>query len=161
MKKFVAASIIATASLLSASQASADWQYTHWGMSPEEVVKASQGIASSNLTSNEASGGFVGATNLLVAPYQSGDYSFRAVFAFNEKRKLMGVSLLMQNPSAGIGLASNLQMKYGKPISRDVSPTSVTTIWRTDTDQIMLNAIGTLNYRLDYRSLMTDANKGL
>jgi hypothetical protein len=91
-----------------AAPARADWQYTHWGMSPEAVVAASKGTATRNLTTNDASGGFIGATNLLVAPYNSGDYQFRAVFAFSPQQKLIGVRLDLVNASAGTSLEREL-----------------------------------------------------
>jgi hypothetical protein len=79
-----------------ASTAKADWEYTRWGMSPQDVVEASKNVAKEIADPRPDSAGNV---TKLTAPYQGGDYSFEAQFAFDPADKLASVTLVMKDNS--------------------------------------------------------------
>jgi hypothetical protein len=78
------------------SAAKADWEYTRWGMSPDEVVEASQNLAKDSSDLRPDSSGNV---TRLVAPYETGNYSFEAQFGFDAADKLASVTLVMNDTS--------------------------------------------------------------
>src|SRR5216684_2564277 len=75
--------------LSSQAPARADWQYTKWGMSPNELVRASAGkaVPNTDTTHNRAD-----AIAQLTSPYTTGGFSFVAYFLF-ERDKLVFVDL--------------------------------------------------------------------
>src|SRR5581483_5006187 len=79
-----------------ASAAKADWEYTRWGMTPQQVVSASKNLATENADLRPDSDGNV---TKLVAPYQSGNFSFEARFEFDAADRLAGVTLLLNEKS--------------------------------------------------------------
>lgn len=78
------------------SAAKADWEYTKWGMSPQDVLNASNGAAKASSDPRPDSSGNV---TKLVAPYQSGKLSFEAQFAFDAADKLASVTLVLDDKS--------------------------------------------------------------
>jgi hypothetical protein len=121
--------------------ASADWQYTTWGMTPEQVQKASKGVAvettAKELKDNSPAGG--GYTAKLTAPYKTDAFQFKAWFIFDKEDKLSQVTLDLVggNPYSAIALLRN---KYGLPAS-DMSgrvPGFEFWGWRLPTDQILV-----------------------
>ena len=94
--RYVAAILLATiwAVTLGSNQAEADWQYTKWGMSVDEVIAAGQGQvskASAEEQKNEKimNGNLVG---LAVGTYSINESKFTATFLF-QHGKLDGVKL--------------------------------------------------------------------
>src|SRR5437764_5809957 len=79
-----------------AGAAKADWEYTKWGMTPEQVLSASKNLATAG--SDLAPDGD-GNVSKLVAPYQSGKFSFRADFGFNAADRLASVTLVLDDKS--------------------------------------------------------------
>ena len=79
-----------------AGAAKADWEYTKWGMTPQEVLIASKNLATAGSDLAPDSDGNV---SKLVAPYQSGKFSFRADFGFNAADKLASVTLVLDDKS--------------------------------------------------------------
>ena len=142
-------------------QASANWQYTRWNMTPSQVVAASKGQAAvpddaDALNHNPANGSDV---TKLVAPFQTGAFKFKVYFKF-EDEKLDGVELDLVdgNPHAVIGL---LRSKYGKTNSEDTSdPTWRTWYWQTKFDFIEALMIGE-DLTLHYGAAHDSAEKGL
>jgi hypothetical protein len=96
---------------LAPGTAMADWQYARWGMSKNEVVSASKGIAKvpdnpDQFEDNEYS-------HLLSAPYKSEDFSFDAKFYFNKQYKLSEVRLKLRDLSECNSLRVILKNTYG------------------------------------------------
>lgn len=92
-----------------------DWQYMRWGMTPDEVTKASSN-ATQPYTSADSRNVRPGlnATPQLVAPGSAGDYRFRAFFYFDSAGKLTAVDLLGEAGDARAVLG-DLRAKYGTP----------------------------------------------
>ncbi|WP_027517832.1 hypothetical protein [Bradyrhizobium sp. WSM1417] len=160
--KLIAASI--GVFLATTSAASADWQYTKWGMTVDQVVAASKSqmkrcsaVCNKQKTANE--------TALLYGSYQSGDLPFTA-FAFfdNQTHKLAIVTLRLDDPSKGNQLIGSLRAKYGEPATNTRSQIMDFMVWRPAGDQIDITRIGFAedqSYSLSYHPRLTNSNKGL
>ena len=99
----------------SAVPAGADWQYTQWGMTPDQVKAASDGAATDNADRLRDVDGLKAA---LVAPYQGETVAFTAVFLFNEQDRLRYVTL---NPIGKLScpqVVQTLADHYGAPGNR-------------------------------------------
>lgn len=150
--------------LVTTSAASADWQYTKWGMTVDQVIAASKGqmkkcsaVCDKQTTDS--------AKALLYASYQSGDFPFTAFAYFdNQSRKLTSVSLRLDDPSKGYELIGALRAKYGEPATSTRSQLMEILVWRPSGDQIDIMRIGfreDQSYTLGYRPRLTNSNKGL
>lgn len=104
-------------------------------------------------------------TALLYGPYQSGDLPFTAFAYFdNQTKKLVNVSLRLDDPSKGNELIGALRAKYGEPASENRTQILYLLVWRPSGDQIDLIRIGfggDFSYTLGYRPRATSSNKGL
>lgn len=152
--------VIAVAVLLAPACASADWQYTRWGMTKEEVAAASKGQlkpcdarCASVTTDNSAAG--------LVGPYKSGEFNFDA-FAMFDKRtgKLVRVNLKLL-AGDGNALLGAVRLKYGEPASRLATDFISVHTWRDQGDEINIVRIGRDLTALTYEPRITESNKGL
>ena len=86
-----------------ASAAKADWEYTKWGMTPQEVVSASKNLAKEGTDLRADSDGNV---TKLVAPFQSGKFSFEAQFGFDAADRLSSVTLVLNDKSTDMEMDS-------------------------------------------------------
>ena len=90
-----------------ASAAKADWEYTKWGMTPEQVASAAKNRTKKSSDLHPDSDGNV---TKLVAPYQSGKFSFEAQFGFNPADRLSSVTLVLNDKSAGMDMDMGADM---------------------------------------------------
>ena len=98
------------------SLAYADWQYTRWGMSPDDVVKASAGVATPDPNSRGHSTD--DSESLLTAPYTRGRFAFSAHFLFDRRTHMLSrVDLQLKDPRQCYVLWGELYAGYGKPQS--------------------------------------------
>src|ERR1700733_13771705 len=86
-----------------ASAAKADWEYTKWGMTPQQVVSASKNLAKEGSDLHPDSDGNV---TKLVAPYKSGKFSFEAQFGFDAADRLSSVTLVLNDKSTDMAMDS-------------------------------------------------------
>ena len=84
-----------------ASAAKADWEYTKWGMTPQQVVSASKNLAKEGSDLHPDSDGNV---TKLVAPYKSGKFSFEAQFGFDAADRLSSVTLVLNDKSTDMDM---------------------------------------------------------
>jgi hypothetical protein len=91
-----------------ASAAKADWEYTKWGMTPQQVVNASKNLARESSDLRPDGDGNI---TKLVAPYQSGKFSFEAQFGFDATDRLSSVTLVLNDKSAGMDMDMGADMK--------------------------------------------------
>jgi hypothetical protein len=91
-----------------ASAAKADWEYTKWGMTPEQVASAAKNLTKASSDLQPDSDGNV---TKLVAPYQSGKFSFEAQFGFDAADRLSSVTLVLNDKSAGMDMDMGGDMK--------------------------------------------------
>ena len=85
------------------SAAKADWEYTKWGMTPQQVVSASKNLAKEGTDPHPDSDGNV---TKLVAPFQSGRFSFEAQFGFDAANRLSSVTLVLNDKSTDMDMDS-------------------------------------------------------
>lgn len=110
-----AAALAAAAWTASAVPAAADWQYTQWGMTPDQVKAASEGAA---LDNGDRLRDVDGLKAALEAPYQGETVAFTAVFLFNDQDRLRYVTL---NPIGKLSCPLVIQTlvdHYGPPGNR-------------------------------------------
>jgi hypothetical protein len=91
-----------------------DWQYTKWGMPPEQVKEASGGVAvDARGLAPPSPQEFVG----LTAPHVSGDFKFRASFVFRlDTKGLARIGLSLEPAKMCRTLRSELVVRYGLPL---------------------------------------------
>jgi hypothetical protein len=159
----------------------ADWQYTRWGMTADEVRTASGGTAA---TPPKPGHGWEDETTegLLSAPYQAGRFSFTAEFLFSKTdHKLASVELqFLQEDASKLPrkerwareadltadrreLVNTMIQKYGKP-ERDqilVSGLVHRLDWRTDEDAVSLLEIGSHAILIIYKPLKSKESDAL
>jgi hypothetical protein len=142
--------------------ATADWQYTKWGMSADEVLAASKGKLK-NCTPAACKGKNTdSATPRHIGRYQSGEFQFTVVTLFNNKSgKLVTVSLELNDPTQWASLVGALRGRYGEPASSSKTQIMSLWVWREKNDQISVIAIGQDHVTLSYSPRLTDSNKGL
>ena len=106
----------------------ADWQYTKWGMSPDEVIIASEGKATANdLVKNESIADYA---ELVKSNYTTGRLKFRVVFLFDKiTNKLDVVRLELIEPLLVGRLFDALSSKYGEPVDHIEIPSIKYTEW--------------------------------
>jgi hypothetical protein len=115
--------------VLAPISAHADWQYATWGMSPEEVIAASKGVAVRVENSAVARNG---ERVLLTAPYTTNDILFVVHFWFAVgEPKLARVSLGTKYATDCPNVRSLLFSIYGAPQVSDLGPPS-SLRWRSD-----------------------------
>jgi hypothetical protein len=160
--RLLAKVVVVTVAASYSNGAEADWQYTRWGMTLDEVLKASNGrmqrcspLACKGKESENLTPGAFG-------PYESGPYKFQAFLSFNSAGGLAFVNLELLDATSehSASLVGELHSKYGKPDSSSKGLLSYW-IWRTPTDQISVLQIGDDVTHLQYKQRTTLENKGL
>src|ERR1700683_2328497 len=100
-----------------ASAAKADWEYTKWGMTPGQVVNAAKNRTRKSSDLHPDSDGNV---TKLVAPYQSGKFSFEAQFGFDAADRLSSVTLVLNDKSAGMDMGADMNMNADQGVCYDL-----------------------------------------
>ena len=116
--------------------ARADWQYTQWGMTPEQVMAASAGQLK---ICDEACKGLD--TDLQIArfrgPYQSGPFKFTAYMLFDRRNNTLAqVTLDLNQRNDTDALIGALISNYGTPVAIDFSEPIRFIMWRNSIDEI-------------------------
>ncbi|TAJ91961.1 hypothetical protein EPO44_14190 [bacterium] len=141
--------------MIAAQPSHADWQYTKWGMTSDEVVTASEGKAKPGKD-----------PRFLEAEHSSGRYAFKVSFTFSTSQKrLESVTLyLLDISNSNCGhLAGALFLKYGVPASDDNNKLHRLAIWRVPSSptQISFWAIPNGSCTLTYMAMVNENNEGL
>jgi hypothetical protein len=97
--------IVLVLACCSASAAKADWKYTKWGMTPQQVISASNNLAREGSDLRPDSDGNV---SKLVAPYQSEKFPFEAQFGFDAADRLSSVTLVLNDKSASMDMDKDM-----------------------------------------------------
>jgi hypothetical protein len=155
--------LVATTALAFATPAAADWQYTKWGATIDQVQKASKGalqrcdnapVCSERSLPNSAV--------QLYGGYTTGQFNFSAYPMFNRHTsRLDAVALELSDPTMAGALGAALRSKYGEPVNASRGSTMSTSTWRDRNDEITLMTIGERNATLRYSPRATASNKGL
>lgn len=150
--------VLVALALVVASPAHADWQYTRWGMTPEETVASSKGALV--LSHGEAGEQLPGSQLNATGSYQTGEFHFKARFYF-VNNKLSEIRLILNDPELStIALRHALLGKYGQPFSKNSD--FITTFHDKDGgNRIDMIAIGSARTTLIYRPLVSEGASGL
>ena len=143
---------VALAVILRPLSAYGDWQYTRWGMTVDEVVAASAGVARAYPKDPQKS--YQGFDNLAAAPYEASGFSFMARFMFSpDDGRLTGVDLDVANSQCA-DLEVALRSRYGVAESEQNTFVHSLFTWRdlTDSNQVSLLRLGS-RLAPDYCSL--------
>jgi hypothetical protein len=125
--------------LLMAPGARADWQYTHWGMTPEQVAAASKGTV--KLVPEKDRPRLPPFVTAAQGEYQDGPLQLRTVFLFNiATNGLACVNFGVINHVYDDGFKAALTKSYGVPkTAAGPAFLGMTTLsWKTPTDTIDL-----------------------
>ncbi len=144
-----------------ASNVQADWQYTSWGMSVDQVKKA--GGAKISRIDDVSKHSSMGNLGLLQAPFETGGFRFIARFMFDRlSQKLSVVSLELLDPSLGHRLHGTLVSKYGEPTKVPLGDVVKASQWRNEAanNNLSLLQIGASSYTLQYTPINSSTNKG-
>jgi hypothetical protein len=136
----------------------AEWQYTKWGMTQQDVIDASNGIAVPDLDSKGHSTNE--AMSLLEASYSAGRFEFIVRFLFDkETRRLSSVHLNLKTPEQCNLLLRELIDKYGPP--RNIG--GIAGEWRDESsnNRIQFVQMPISGCPLSYTRLRGPINKGL
>ncbi len=104
-----------------AAPASADWQFTKWGMTPEQLMKKAP-VSVTKVPAEERSqhegltteGGMI---PLLQSDWNSGSFRFHVCYRFDAGKHLSAIDLEILDDSQATDVANALTGKYGKPES--------------------------------------------
>lgn len=132
--------------------AMANWQFTKWGMTPEQVIAASGGKASMTSAENLRSRSAGSLTAKVEMPYSVGEFEFRADFSFDQNNQLAEVTLNLKKGTMS-ALRVALEQKYGAALPRGN--------WHSEGDEILLFPIGNHDGFVNYRPLKNANNSGL
>jgi hypothetical protein len=148
--------------MFTGSAAHGDWQYTRWGMSPDEVLAASKGQLK-RCDAKACLGRDTGSDRaLLFGSHSSGEFKFDAFANFDKANKLSRVHLNLINPELGSTLVDALRLRYGEPTRESAATNPVRLfVWRQETDQISVLMVGESTVGLMYEPRLTDSNRGL
>lgn len=104
-----------------ASMAHADWQYTHWGQSTEDVLAiAEKGIRKATPQETKDWSYEAYGKALAVGAYSTSEFKFPAYFIFRDN-KLSGVALSIATKEQALAVKARLNDQYGSPKKADKS----------------------------------------
>lgn len=116
---------------LSVRDASAGWQYTRWGMTPEQVISASRGTATWNV--DEAPGPHVHQHALVVGRHAVDGMPFTLRFLFGANDRLLRcVAVRLADNSKVNQFRSALLRIYGQPNSTEKIPGMEVLTWQKE-----------------------------
>lgn len=147
--------LLSSALLLSiATPASANWQYTKWGMSREELKAASP-------YEIKDSSSRCGSASPLASEYWAGRIEFTACYGFSDRNELHQIKLYLHDYSQSNIVEKILKLKYGKSTIDLVFKEMgiVKHEWQTEDKTVWLFDIQNMHPQemyIDYRSLKDD-----
>ncbi len=142
--------------------ANADWQYTKWGMTVDEVMRSSKLRAKTPTKVNIAANGHI--LHLLSAPYKANSFKFTAEFWFNKNNKRLNmVKLVLINLSQCNEITSNMRDIYGIPYYQNKTDYSIVTKWHDEINKnsILMSEYGNATCSIQYSSRNTPTKSGL
>lgn len=114
------AAVTAFLLLLISFEARADWQYSRWGMTVDDLMAAGKGsvVRVSDSEADKARMGNGLGAPLAKASYRTNDFVFTAWFFF-PKGKLAGVRLVGADGRQAIPIEQQLERVYGAPFEKE------------------------------------------
>ena len=142
-----------------ASPADAHWQFTRWGMTPAQVIEASNGTTSVGDGAKAARGDdTVGA----VGTYIAGATTFTTKFWFG-RQGLSTVALQLRDYDQCVDVQRDLLVKYGEPVEKTGDADIQRRMW---VDKAGGNRVALLNMsigfcQVEYSALVSSVGAGL
>jgi hypothetical protein len=121
------------------SEPVAEWRYTKWGMSADEVRAASGGKAVPADSQDQSSDRARDTQVLLKAPVTWAGMEFQAYYGFDRKtQRLVSVTIQLVSPSARseTQLLGVLTRLYGQPYSGHEDRSTRILVWQSGNDQL-------------------------
>jgi hypothetical protein len=142
-----------------ASPAAAHWQWTRWGMTPDQVIAASKGTARVGNREKSAQGD---GTADVVGSYDAGGRIFTAKFYF-QRGLLAYVVLGSRDWQACVQTVRDLQAVYGKPIEWSDGGVASNATWLDQTrgNRVKIVAVPEAYCELQYSPISSAAASGL
>lgn len=136
-----------------------NWQYTHWGMTPSEVIAASNGAAHLGTGVQSVLG--EGSADV-VGTYETGGRVFSTTFNFKEGH-LASVALLTTDWSQCIPTLKDLQAVYGNPDNYTDGKVVANAVWqdRSKNNYIKMRLLAPKFCEVQYSPIASAAAFGL
>jgi len=136
----IRSALLSLALCMVASACRADWQYTRWEMTLDELMsKTNAKIARTSLQEQKSKSIDVMGDALAKTTYLADGFKYDVLFYFRSN-KLMGVTLTPTSLDDALKINNRLELVYGKPISsrdkKDMggSCRTIDRAWRSDSD---------------------------
>jgi hypothetical protein len=142
--------VAAGITVLLSSAAHADWQFTKWGMTPDQVVAASGGKAAVLPAKNHVSS--QGLRVVAAMPWESETLHFQVGFMFDGKNALRRVSMLLKSGGTAADLLRALKAKYGPPDQQMSEAGAVYAHWYRADDINFLAVASSRTIAVDYEA---------
>jgi hypothetical protein len=124
---------IALCGLLTASPATADWQYTKWGMNIDQASRASGNTLRSPNPQEKSGGTINGLPPGLVGNYDNGSFHFSVALCFGGPgQTLSRVYLMLKDYAQWPSLVAALRSLYGEPSEHNRYTNGETMRWRDE-----------------------------
>ena len=151
--------VFALACATIASPAGAHWQFTKWGMTPAQVIEASNGTAS---VGDGAKAGRGDDTVAAIGTYVAGEATFTTKFWFGHQGLSM-VALQLRDDGKCLDVQRDLLAKYGEPVEKTGGSGLQRRMWA---DRPSGNRIGLLTTdvgfcQVEYSPLVSSTGAGL
>lgn len=142
-----------------AAPANAHWQFTKWGMTPEQVIAASNGTVKQGDGAVSAQGGD---TEDASGTYSVNGASFDASFFF-ENAKLKTVTLSSRDGKLCAQTMHDLQAVYGTPFESSPGSSVSNATWmdRTKNNRVKMILVDLGYCELQYSALVSASGSGL
>ena len=130
------------AAMITCGPARADWQYAHWGMTPEETLAASHGQLRwcDAQCKRQVSDDDIA---LLYGDYQSGEFKFTLFMFFGKETKSLSyVRLRLTEPKKSDQLVEVFRKQYSEPKKQENTEVMKTFTWNADFNWITIRQIG-------------------
>jgi len=141
----ISTSLILGLVVLSSAPARADWQYTKWEMTANEIVAASKGKARSLPSEDRAGKSTTFNDAIAIGEFETGPFVFDVMFGARKGEvTLDAVILTLKNPTDYRRLRETLNAKYGEgreETSDDAQVPVTRTFWESDDDSIQLEHV--------------------
>jgi hypothetical protein len=137
------------------------WQYTRWGMTVDEAIKASNGQLQPCNPQACDKNSLASMSARAFGPYQSGELKFTAFLLFDDAGRLERVHL---SPSADTDIGSivgALESKYGEASDHSKDELLETWKWLTPTDAVSVVTGMGLGTVVNYWPRLDASSKGM
>jgi hypothetical protein len=127
--------------LLLSTPAMADWQYTKWGMSPDQAIEASGGNLRQTTASERTGEARFNQQPGLTGSYIAGEFKFNAFFYFDNTGLSM-VALDLVDGAQSRALLDSVRARYGSPDENRSGGTLLSFRWIRPSEQNTVGLVG-------------------